>query len=97
MQDMPMPPAAKAEAPAAGGAKDLIVRINDDLMSLMDLMSGSKAVTPDDQKELAAVISGFKNVVEGLAQAPGAPKAAPTMPGVATPEVGANPNVRPAL
>lgn len=58
------------EAPQ-GGATDLVVGINSGMMSLMEIMEQSPAVSPEDKQKLGVLIQGFQSFVSDLGQAPG--------------------------
>jgi len=95
-------PEAEVSAPQPTkntSAADLIKDIHSGMTELMQMMSKSKAVAPEDSQQLASIMSSFESFVEGtLTQAPGArpPKAEPPMnPGATPMEAGANPNARP--
>ena len=69
--------AAPEAAPESGGVTDLVVGINDNLTSLMDILGQSAQVTPQDKQRLAGIIQEYQSFVEeNLGAAPGQEQAA---------------------
>lgn len=76
---------AQGAQPQAGGISQEIANVHTGLLKIQEALAQK---FPEDGQKLAQVIQAYQSVVDGLGQAPGQEKAAPSS-GVTTPEVGA--------
>src|SRR3954470_10104439 len=97
---IPGQPEAQGQEPAPdqgqpqGKATEIVTRIHEDMMQLLDLMQNSKAVGPQDIKAFQGLIQGYEQFVQNNLGSGGGDdqgeQEAP--PGPSTPEAGGNPN-----
>lgn len=85
------PPQDMPDAPAPGGAAELVAGIGSDMMKLADMVG---AKFPEEAQKLHQIIDAYKGFAESLTGADPGQQQGP--PSTTSMEAGANPNARPA-